>query len=151
MKVIIGIDPGVTGAMAVVRNGRIEMTLDLPCAKTDGFNGINPNLLDRLIHGHVGDEIAQKNVVAYCEKSIMGPGNGKMTMRSVYDCRGVIRSVLALSQVPLIYVPPQTWKKSCGIPPKSDKEYSRGLALQRFPELTQYLMRKKDHNRAERL
>jgi crossover junction endodeoxyribonuclease RuvC len=56
---------------------------------------------------------------------------------------------LGLCHVSLKYVPPQTWKKFHGIPPKSDKEYSRGLVMQMRPDLAKELARKKDHNRAE--
>ena len=148
MKTIIGIDPGVTGAIAVLNRERFFEIRDMPSAKTDGFNGIDPNALSAIIRRLTATSQVYE-LVAYSEKSILPPGNGKMATRSIYDCRGVIRSVLALLNVPLIYVPPQTWKKHHGIPPGSDKEYSRGFALQRLPALSQEFQRKKDHNRAE--
>ncbi|MCL2622941.1 MAG: hypothetical protein FWD31_04660 [Planctomycetaceae bacterium] len=145
-SIVLGIDPGVTGAISVIWPNYHIIVCDLPTVMTDGFNGIDPMALYRLIHN-----LDCIGMVAYCEKSILPPGNGKMTTRSVYDCHGVIRSVLALSGIPLKYVHPGTWKKFHGIPAKSEKEYSRGLAKQLRPDLADYLSRKKDHNRAEAL
>lgn len=144
MKTIIGIDPGVTGAMAVIIDGKFETIQDLPSISTDGFTGINPIVLDSMLC-----EFSHGNMVVYSEKSILPPGNGKMTTRSVYECRGVIRSVVALQRLPLIYVTPQAWKKFYNIPSGSDKERSRGIAMQRFPQLNEFLKLKKHHNRAE--
>jgi len=153
MKTIIGIDPGSTGALTVVFPNHIKI-YDLPTAATDGFKGIDPIEFKRLLDTICVDAIDVRTgnsliPIVYCEKSILPPGNGKMTTRSVYDCRGVIRAVLALCGIPLKYVPSQTWKKFHGIPPKSDKEYSRGLCKQIRPDIADQLTRKKDHNRAE--
>ena len=145
MKTIIGIDPGVTGSLAVILPDNSIRIFDLPTAQTDGFTGIDPIEFYRLLIEIKG----VSECVAYCEKSILPPGNGKMTTRSIYDCRGVIRTALALKNIPLKYVPPGTWKKFHGIPAGSDKEYSRGLAKQIRPDISEQLARKKDHNRAE--
>ena len=149
MKTILAIDTGVTGATATAwPNGIIEIH-DLPSIKTDGFNGIDPHGFDAIVKSVIDRAGGSANIVAYVERSILLPVNGKQTIRATYDCRGVIRAVLALNNVSLIYVPPQTWKKFHGIPPKSDKEHSRGLAIQLRPDLAHMLTRKKDHNRAE--
>ena len=148
-KIVLSIDGGVTGAGAIAwRDGTIEI-FDLPIIKTDNFPGVAPYAFDAIVKSVIDRAGGSANVVAYVERSILLPVNGKQTIRATYDCRGVIRAVLALNNVSLIYVPPQTWKKFHGIPPKSDKEHSRGLALQLRPDLAGLLARKKDHNRAE--
>ena len=162
MQTIIGIDPGVTGAIAALfPDGKITI-VDLPTVKTDGFKGIAPMELWSILNNIVNDPsfkisenhlVYPQSVTAYCEKSVLPPGDGKLAVRSMYDCRGVIRTALAYCSIPLRYVPPQTWKKYHGIPKqpnaKEAKEYSRGLALQLRPDLAESLKRKKDHNRAE--
>lgn len=147
-KVIIGIDPGITGAIATMFPNGKKIIRDLPTAKTDGFNGIAPIEFSDIIQECIeSDQIM--NVVAYCEKTGTIPGNGRLAIKSVYECRGVVRAVLAMLRIPLIYVPPQAWRKFHRLPNKSDKEYSRGFAIQRLPELAEQLNLKKHHNRAE--
>ncbi len=148
MVTIIGIDPGVTGAMAVrLPDGKMVIE-DLPTAKTDGFNCIAPIEFSEIVRKYI-EPGPNMNIVAYSEKTGTIPGNGVLAIKSVYECRGVIRTVLAMLRIPLIYVPPQAWRKFHGLPDKSDKEYSRGFALQRLPELAEQLKLKKHHNRAE--
>jgi crossover junction endodeoxyribonuclease RuvC len=147
MKTIIGIDPGVSGALAVITPEGNLGIYDLPTAPTENFNGIDPVELKRLLAMRIAPVF--RNTVAYCEKSILPPKNGALATRSVYDCRGVIRAVLALSGIPLIYVSPKEWKKFHGLPEKSDKERSRGFCKQIRPDLSEQLARKMDHNRAE--
>lgn len=144
MKVIAG-DPGTTGCFtAVGSDGSIEL-FDIMTTKTDNFKGIVPLAFRDDMRKLIGDD---RKVTVYCEQSILSPGNGKQTIRSIYDCRGVIRAVLALEGHGLEYVSSQKWKKHFGLV-DADKERSRGLAIQFYPQHADLFKRIKDHNRAE--
>jgi len=62
---------------------------------------------------------------------------------------GILKCALVANSVPYKEVLPKTWKKDLGL--SSDKEQSRRLAIQMFPQLKDKLKRKKDHGRAEAL
>jgi crossover junction endodeoxyribonuclease RuvC len=61
---------------------------------------------------------------------------------------GAVESAVALCQVPITIVEPSVWKRRFHLN-GGDKEQSRLLALQKFPQQHALLARKKDHNRAE--
>ncbi len=138
-------DPGITGCVAAVGSDGSIRLFDIPTSKTDNFNGIVPLAFRDDLRKLIGGD---RNVTVYCEKSILSPGNGKQALRSVYDCRGVIRAVLALEGHGLEYVSSPKWKKHFGLI-DADKERSRGLAIQLYPQHADLFKRKKDHNRAE--
>jgi crossover junction endodeoxyribonuclease RuvC len=54
---------------------------------------------------------------------------------------------LAAHQVPVQYVTPAKWKKYFGL--SKNKGSSRGLAIQRFPQVSDKFSRVKDDGRAE--
>lgn len=145
--IAIGIDPGLTGAVGVLRNGEYETLFDIPSVlKGAGVvkRELDPANFYRLIQG-VQDpkescEIALERVSAM-------PGQGSSSVFSFGDTYGVCRSVAAISGLPVFLVPPATWKKHFKI--GRDKEESRALAIRLFP--TAELGLKKYADRAEAL
>ncbi len=61
---------------------------------------------------------------------------------------GDLRTLVRCCGLEPLFVVPQTWKKHYGIR-GSNKEDSRGLALELFPDMAHLLARKKDEGRAE--
>jgi len=143
---IIGIDPGLTGAIAFIgRDG--YLVEDLPTmangkGKAKVKRQIDPGELFHMLRT-MGDEAEQ----VYIERMASMPGQGVQTMFSLGDTFGCIRSVVALAGIPMEIISSQIWKKSYGL--TSDKELARAKAIELFP--TAGLSRKKDHNRAEAL
>ena len=143
---IIGIDPGLTGAIAFIgRDGYIVE--DLPTmangkGKAKVKRQIDPGELFELLNANGVDA-----KMVYIERMASMPGQGVQTMFSLGDTFGVIRSVVAISGMPMEIISSQIWKKSYGL--TSDKELARAKAIELFP--TAGLSRKKDHNRAEAL
>ena len=65
------------------------------------------------------------------------------------DTFGACKAVCACLDMQLQFVSPVTWKKHYKI--SKEKEVSRALAINLFPEAAHMLSRKMDHNRAEAL
>lgn len=138
MKVIAGIDPGITGAIAfyiVDQDARVAV-YDIPVA---GGEICAPALASLLRQ--------YSPSLAVLEKVGAMPGNGGVSMFNFGRSYGDVRGVIGALNIPLHYVTPGVWKKHFGL--TSDKDLSRKLAIQRFPAVEDHFRRKKDDGRAE--
>lgn len=153
MTFVLGIDPGLSGAVSVMTSsGEFVEVFDIPVMQTGGKQSFVKNTVNaaalftklQLVRsGGAG-------LVAYVETISAMPKQGVASMFSMGHTLGAITSVLACLQIPYIMVRPQEWKKATGLL-KTDKNQSRAVAVQRFPTATPWLERVKDHNRAESL
>lgn len=146
-NIVVGIDPGLSGAMAAVTQDGLMAVTDLPViAKGKGAgkvkNEINPAGLVAMLREWV---TFRDDVLVVVERVSSMPGQGVASMMSLGDTVGCIRGVVAARGMPIEWVTPQRWKKHFGLP--ADKEYARARAIQLYPEAP--LTRKKDHGRAE--
>lgn len=148
---IIGIDPGITGAIAIIdSDGNLERVEDLPVmakgkGKSKSKNQINAAGLAALINDMRKDGFGKRTVTVYLERVSSMPGQGMASTFSLGDTFGCIRGVCAALNIPVELISPQSWKKHYGI--KKDKEIARAKAIELYPEAP--LHRKKDQNRAE--
>jgi crossover junction endodeoxyribonuclease RuvC len=153
--VILGIDPGLTGACAIYRPHSTTVDfLDMPVVG-EGLKS-RVNVLDLSIWiRRFSPTVACIELVA-AMPSIPGPNGERRSMGAASamkfgDTVGSIRSTVILCGIPLAKQPtPQSWKKHFGLK-GSDKENSRLAALNLFPAAAPQLARKKDHARAEAL
>jgi crossover junction endodeoxyribonuclease RuvC len=154
---IIGVDPGVTGAISYFsNNGELLGVRDLPTMALGKKKQINAAGLSRLLdytQNHFNsprdawfDEKHCLRQVAYLEKVNAMPGQGVSSMFNFGMGYGVIQGVLAANNIPLHLVTPQSWKKHHGLIGK-DKECARTLAIQKFPAADLHL--KKHIGRAD--
>ena len=143
---IIGIDPGLTGAVAVI--GEDVEVHDIPVmARGKGQGRVKAQvnaaglveLLDLSVDGGRAD--------VYLERVASMPGQGVASMFSMGDTFGCIRGVCAALGYTVYLITPQEWKKAYKL--GSDKEVIRAKAIELYPKAP--LSRKKDHNRAEAL
>lgn len=140
---IIGIDPGITGAVAILNDdGSFHGVFDMPVIQPGKRKRINSSGLARLIEENMSEFVA----VAYIEQVGAMPGQGTASMFSFGHAAGVADGVLAALSIPIEYVTPQTWKKNYSLNGK-DKEASRAKGIQLYPQAS--LARKKDVGRAE--
>lgn len=145
--ITIGVDPGLSGAIGVLRNGVFVAVEDMPTvAKGSGSvkREVDPAGLFSLLRSHVPPVDAVSVVL---ERVNAMPGQGVSSVFSLGDSFGTARAVIASLGWELHYVAPVTWKKSFGL--TSDKEMSRALAVRTFP--TAPLNLKKHSDRAESL
>jgi crossover junction endodeoxyribonuclease RuvC len=142
--IIIGIDPGLKGAIAVIESK--QFIFDMPVMQTGGIKGRNEldcrGLYNILVH-------IDKSAVVYLENVHGMPGNGVKQAFVSGHTLGGIKAVISCLGFRLALVTAQTWKKHFGL--SKDKELSRATAIRMFPEMAHYLSRKKDSDRAEAL
>lgn len=144
---IIGIDPGISGAIAAVdAHGRLLWVEDMPIRdsgkQSRKQNEVDGAALGRLLRLHVMD------IDRACVESVHAmPAQGVSSMFSMGETCGVIRGVLEALCVPVVRVQPQAWKRAFGLL-RASKDQSRAEAIRLFPASGDF-GRKKDHGRAE--
>lgn len=155
MNAVIGIDPGLSGALAVMAPPKfapqhpvILEIHDLPVvARAVGKgNQLDAHGLCALLLG-----IIQRNgriAHAYVEAVGPMPKQGVTSMFSLGRTVGAIEGVIAACGVPMSLIEPKAWKRAAGLL-KQEKDASRTRALQLFPAQAGNLTRAKDHGRAE--
>lgn len=159
MSVVIGIDPGVTGAVAVLRADPSYPALvgvwDMPLSRT---REVATRLLYLLMKGAI--ERSGTVVAIGLERAqihMKGKGFTEMGARiqPYIEGYGKIKGVLELLNVDhlIALIPPITWKahfKLVGIKdPRQRKHASRALARQLIPGALPAVRRVGDHGRAE--
>ncbi len=139
----IGIDPGITGAVAVLSGDHAQVydMPTMPYGKT-GRKALNLPLLSDMLAPFEGT-----GARAFVEKVNAMPGQGVSSMFSMGMSFYGACGVLAGLNIPVTLVRPQTWKAYYGL--GRDKENSRALAIAKFPGVS--LKLKKDHGKAEAL
>jgi crossover junction endodeoxyribonuclease RuvC len=146
---IIGIDPGISGAIAYIADDYVD-TADMPImTKSSGKgNQVDPYTLHSLLTTFVRQ--GRKIERAYVESVHAMPGQGVSSVFSFGKSAGIIEGILAAEKIPMVLVTPQKWKKRAGIIGK-EKDAARTLALQLYPQIASHLDRKKDVGRADAL
>ena len=153
---IVGVDPGLTGAMSLLcsERGLLECE-DLPVCS----NGQATGKMLRWVDAAKLQEIlcawsrwhafAEQSVHACIERPIAMPSLRRpaQTVACQFDTFGVIRALVSGKVAPsgMTIVNPRDWKKLFGL--GTDKNASRATALRLYPNAP--VTRVKDHNRAE--
>lgn len=151
---IVGIDPGITGAIAAVtQNGSLQWVIDMPVRdagrKTKSANEIDGVELGRILRLHLPD-------IAHIAIEEVGANglNGSIANFGLGDSRGCIRGVIECLGISVERIHPRRWKGHYGLRFTKEmkdierKEASRACAVRIYPGAT-CLARKKDHGRAE--
>lgn len=145
--ITIGVDPGITGAVGVLKNGQYLAVFDIPSVKRGSGvvkSEIDPAGLAREISARLDPKEYSEVVL---ERVSAMPGQGVSSVFSFGDSYGCCRSVIAVMGLPVSLVPPSAWKKHFNL--GRDKEESRALAVRLFPGAD--LALKKHADRAEAL
>jgi len=140
--IYIGIDPGQTGAMATITDNGGVAVYDFQ----DG---------DTIIwfQAHIFNAYERGNCVAVVEKAMVMPKQGIVSGFKFGVNFGTWVGRLETVGIPFDYVTPAKWKKAMfdSMPKGDQKSMSLDRARRLFPNMAEYLKRKKDHNRAEAL
>ena len=133
MTLILGIDPGKSGAFALLNTDEMQVetfdmpgTLDEKRALISGIGAVKCAWLERPFFPRM---IGIKNAV---------------TIAQAY---GELKACLFFAGVPTFEVDPSAWKKTMRL--STDKNASRALASQYFPDCSDQWARVKDDGRAE--
>lgn len=142
--VIIGIDCGFSGAIAIwrpfIQSLYVYDMPTLPNAKGKTELDLH-TLFDLLTPEDDGPHMAVVEQVGAMR------GQGVSSMFRFGQGYGAIQMALAGHKIPTQFVTPGKWKGHFGL--TRDKGVSRGLAMQRFPERADMFKRVKDDGRAE--
>jgi len=145
--IIIGIDPGISGAISVLENKKILEVYDTP-TMIDGKKNkrqINSAQVTNIIKERLNNE---KEVIVVVEQVNAMPGQGVTSMFNFGQSFGVIKGICAALSLPIYFVRPAKWKKHFNLI-KTNKDASRTKVIEAYPEISNKLHRKKDSNRAD--
>lgn len=158
----VAVDPGLTGACAIVGPRGMLALFDLP---TMPIPGVGPKaMVQKKIDGrafcalvlqHCPAAEGLPTFVVEAVGTMGGANNAVQTQGSLLRSLGALETVAECLRWPVVYVPPQTWKRQYGlIDPKQSPTARKAQALKvarvLFPS-TADLARARDHNRAEAL
>lgn len=140
---ILGIDCGVTGALALIdMEGRLSTVTDMPAVD----KAVAPALLaDWLCE--VEDEYGRNTLAVVERLHAMPPPIGSKANFSKGHSYGVVLGALATLRCPIEAPTPAAWKKAIGV--TSDKETARKKALDLWPAWSETFRLKKHADRAE--
>lgn len=130
---ILGIDPGRTGALAVLDTDSRSISVhDMPQTTIE-------------LH----DMITELPLISVCvlEALHAGPQMGRTSVARMFEDYGVLKGALAWRSIQVNDVRPSVWKPSLNL--SRDKHASREKAMQIFPDQADLFKRAKDHGRAE--
>lgn len=141
MGLTVGIDPGLTGAVALLRGTELVEVVDMPVIALKGRKPrVDAVMLARLL-GEIG---VGRAVV---ERVGPAPGAGVSSMFRFGYGAGAIEGVLAGLGVETVLVAPTVWKPAMRL--GSDKASARAEAQRLFPALASLFDRVRDDGRAE--
>ena len=144
---IIGIDPGLSGAIAVLENNKVLKIFDMPVMSEGKKNKrqLNSAQLVKLLKNNINPD--EETVIVVEQVNAM-PGQGVTSMFNFGQTFGAIKGVCAALQLPIFFVRPSKWKKHFELI-NSSKDSSRTKAIEMYPKLSNQLAKKKDVNKSD--
>lgn len=145
----IGIDPGLSGAVAAIWPDGVVQVWDTPVvtvrkSRRDYLTADMATIL-RNVQGN------SESVMAMVERGIPMPRQSSSTTYTTGRGGGLWEGILAGLGIGYELVAPRDWKKKIGLPVGADKGASRLLAQRLFPQSAKLFSRVRDDGRAEAL
>tara|TARA_A100001011_G_C13919399_1_gene678479 strand:+ start:195 stop:686 length:492 start_codon:yes stop_codon:yes gene_type:complete len=144
---VIGIDPGLSGAIAVLEDKKVLGIFDMPVMAEGKKNKrqLNSAQLVNVIKSNInqGEEIS-----VVVEQVNAMPGQGVTSMFNFGQTFGAIKGVCAALKLPIYFVRPSKWKKHFELI-NSSKDSSRTKVIEMYPTLSDQLAKKKDVNKSD--
>lgn len=146
--VILGIDPGMKGALAFYGEGPLDQSEYFTVFDMPVFVGGKKQkpAVDAAGVASIIEKFQPKFAMVEKVNAMKGWGIGSCFRFG--ESYGVVRGVLAALKISTHLVAPQTWKKHFGLP-GGNKEASRRLVIERWPQCASLFARVKDEGRAE--
>lgn len=150
MTTFLGIDPGLSGAVAAIRDDGGIAFYDTPTGKSGGRTVYLPTSMNQILIIESTFSQVEKCYVAL-EKVHSLPRDGSVGSFSFGKGVGIWIGILTSLGIPYEEITPQRWTAAMldGMP--KDKDSSRIKALQLYPQLAEELKLKKHHGRADSL
>ena len=144
---IIGIDPGLSGGIAILDNKKVVSIFDMPVMAEGKKNKrqLNSAQLVALIKENIQSD---EEVAVIVEQVNAMPGQGVTSMFNFGQTFGAIKGVCAALELPIFFVRPSKWKKHFDLI-NSSKDSSRTKVIEMYPTLSNHLSKKKDVNKSD--
>ena len=146
---IIGIDPGISGAISFFEDGKILDVVEMP-TMTEGKKNkrqVNGSQVYNEILKKT-NQLDKKEIRVIIEQVSAMPGQGVTSMFNFGQSFGILKGVCSAMQLPMYFVRPAKWKKYFSLI-NSEKDASRTKAIEIFPYFSTNLSKKKDSNKAD--
>ena len=139
---IIGIDPGLSGALALLTDDGLEI-FDMPTLQDGTKRRVDHAQLAVIL------DVWAKHQGIRCiiEKVASMPGNGHAGAFTFGRAAGVVIGAVAANFIPIVEVTPQVWKRVTKTP--TDKDGARLRASELMPRQSHQWPLKKHDGRAE--
>lgn len=126
-SLLIGVDPGMSGALAIIKPDTGTLIGGYPLPSGDG-RILVPDLIDML------DMLAPLSVGQVVIEAVHSmPGQGVSTTFTFGRALGSIEAVMQCYRWPVAYISPAQWKKKLNLP-KGDKDGARQWAREQWPD-----------------
>jgi crossover junction endodeoxyribonuclease RuvC len=143
---VIGIDPGLSGAIAVI-NGTDNLTIfDMPTITVER-NGKAKRQVSASELALILKTAKSDDCHVFVEKVSAMAGQGVTSVFSFGRSFGMIEGILAALHMPVTYVAPATWVKA--VHRGAGKDASRSRAMELFPDNQADFKRVKDDGRSD--
>ena len=146
---IIGIDPGISGAICFFEDGQVIEIIDMP-VMADGKKNkrqVNGPQIYNEISSRI-NKLLKKDIIVVIEQVSAMPGQGVTSMFNFGQSFGVIKGICSAMQLSMFFIRPAKWKKYFGLI-KTEKDASRTKVIEIFPYISSKLSKKKDSNKAD--
>ena len=146
---IIGIDPGISGSICFLQDGRILDVVEMPTMAEGKKNKRQVN--GSQIYNEISKRINKtkdNEVRVVIEQVSAMPGQGVTSMFNFGQSFGILKGICSAMQIPVYFVRPAKWKKYFNLI-NSEKDASRTRAIEIFPYFSTQLSKKKDSNKAD--
>ena len=146
---IIGIDPGISGSICFLIDGKIIDVVEMPIM-TDGKKNkrqVNGSQVFNEITKRI-KEYKKDQIRVVIEQVSAMPGQGVTSMFNFGQSFGILKGICAAMQLPVFFIRPAKWKKYFNLL-NSEKDASRTRAIEIFPYFSAQLSKKKDSNKAD--
>ena len=141
---IIGIDPGISGSICFLENGKITDVVEMP-TMTEGKKNkrqVNGSQIYNEISQRI-NKIQNQDIRIIIEQVSAMPGQGVTSMFNFGQSFGILKGICSAMQLPMYFVRPTKWKKYFGLI-NSEKDASRTKAIEIFPYFSSQLSKKKN-------
>ena len=146
---IIGIDPGISGSICFLKDGKIIDVIEMPTMTEGKKNKRQVN--GAQIFNEISMRIKKKekqSIRVIIEQVSAMPGQGVTSMFNFGQSFGILKGICSAMQLPIYFVRPAKWKKYFNLI-NSEKDASRTRAIEIFPYFSSNLSKKKDSNKAD--
>ena len=110
--IIIGIDPGISGAICFFQDGQVSEIVEMPVMAEGKKNKrqINGPQIYNEISKRI-NKVPKKDIIVVIEQVSAMPGQGVTSMFNFGQSFGVLKGICSAMQLPMFFIRPAKWKK----------------------------------------